>query len=78
MNEVELLLQLEPGQSARYVRSRMTGFMGNDDIEEYDILDAQGNVIAKAEIKERMQVRNFETTKSWTVFDLNRVVIRRS
>lgn len=78
MGEIEVLLKLEPGQSAKFRRSRMTGFMGNIDIDEYDILDSDGNVVATAELQDKMQVRGFESTKSWRVMDLSGAVIRRS
>jgi len=78
MGEIEVLLKLEPGQSARFKRSRTAGFMGNVDIDDYDILDADGNVVATAELKDSMQVRGFESTKSWRVMDLSGTVIRRS
>lgn len=56
MNAIDKVI-LGAGQVLKRTGSRQTGFMGNDDVDEYDILSADGAVSGKVTITTHMDVK---------------------
>lgn len=56
MNATDKVI-LQAGQELKLTGSRQTGFMGNDDVDEYDILSADGAVCGKVTITTHMSVK---------------------
>lgn len=61
-------LKLEEGHTVKLVKSREIGFMGETDVSDFEILDANGNVVGSVELSEHTAVKGFRKT--------NRVVQR--
>ncbi len=57
-------LKLEQGQTVRLVSSREIGFMGETDVTDYEILDADGKVVGTVELREHIAVRGFQKTNT--------------
>ena len=56
MNATDKVI-LQAGQTLKHTGSRQTGFMGNDDVDEYEILSADGAVCGKATITTHTSVK---------------------
>lgn len=78
MNDLKEILGLLSDQSLRLTGSREAGFMGNIDIDDYEILGADGAIIGKAHVELHTAVRGFKQSTTWRVMDLAGNVIRRS
>lgn len=61
---MEERLKLEEGHTVRFLRSRETGFRGERDVSDYEILDAEGNVVGSVQLSEHMAVRGFRVTNT--------------
>lgn len=48
---------LQTGQTLKHTDSREAGFMGNEDVDEYDILSAEGAVCGRATITTHTSVK---------------------
>lgn len=57
-------LKLAEGDTLNYKASRMKGFAGETDVNDYDIVDATGTVIGSVEFTEHTAVRGLRTTHS--------------
>jgi hypothetical protein len=58
-------LGLREGEKLVNHRSRLGGFMQNEDIDEYDIIEADGRLIASVKITLHSDVKApFKTTRS--------------
>lgn len=56
-------LQLKDGETLRRDSSRETGFMGNIDVVNYSILNANGDVVGKVEYTVDTAVKGFRVTR---------------
>lgn len=57
-------LKLEAGQTVKLVKSREIGFRGETDVSEYNVLDADGQVVGTVELSEHIAVRGFRKTNT--------------
>jgi len=55
-------LKLEEGHTVKLVKSREIGFMGETDVSDFQILDANGNVVGSVELSEHIAVKGFRKT----------------
>lgn len=55
-------LKLEEGHTVKLVKSREIGFMGETDVSDFEILDANGNVVGSVELSEHIAVKGFRKT----------------
>ncbi|ANB74938.1 hypothetical protein AYM40_21035 [Paraburkholderia phytofirmans OLGA172] len=62
---VEEEFKLNNGEKLVNHRSRVAGFMQNEDIDEYDVIDASGETIASVKITVHTDVKApFKTTRT--------------
>jgi len=57
-------VKLNPGEELKLDSSRTKGFMGEEDIDEYSILDTGGNIVGKVTYTNHMAVKSFKVTRS--------------
>ena len=57
-------VKLNPGEELKLDSSRTKGFMGEQDIEEYSVVDSEGNVVGKVTYTKHMAVKGFKVTKT--------------
>lgn len=70
---------LESGCSLQYKKLRTNGFMQEADIEEYDIVNASGEIIGAVVVTDHTAVRGFRRTVSVKQRDrLGRVLVDES
>lgn len=57
-------LKLNDGEHLRHESSKVSGFMGEEDIENYTVLNASGDVIGRVEYRCHTAVKGFRVTHS--------------
>lgn len=57
-------VKLNPGEELKLESSRTKGFMGEEDIDEYSVLDSEGTVVGKVTYTNHMAVKGFKVTRS--------------
>jgi|GEM_PF-950035 len=66
MTEWRQKVVLKPGETLKHLRSRTKGFMGETDVEDYEILAADGTIIGSVTMEDHTAVRGFRRTISVT------------
>lgn len=61
---MENRVKLNAGESLKFVSSQSKGFMAEEDINEYSVVDAQGNIVGKVVHRSHTAVRGFRKTQS--------------
>lgn len=56
-------LVLLNGQTLKYVSSREKGFMGETDVDTYDVVDATGTVVGRVVYEKHIAVKGFKVTE---------------
>jgi len=57
-------VKLNPGEELKLDSSRTKGFMGEEDIDEYSVVDAEGNIVGKVTYTNHMAVKGFKVTRT--------------
>lgn len=57
-------LKLAYGETVAFVSSRSRGFAGEEDISDYNVLDADGKVVGTVVFTEHTAVRGFRVTNT--------------
>jgi len=57
---------LKPGETLRHLRSLTKGFMGETDVEDYEVLAADGTIVGSVTVEDHTAVRGFQRTISVT------------
>ncbi|WP_460146622.1 hypothetical protein [Pseudomonas sp. S2_A02] len=57
-------VKLNPGEELKLDSSRTKGFMGEEDIDEYSVVDPEGNIVGKVTYTNHMAVKGFKVTKT--------------
>ena len=57
-------LRLNPGEELKHESSRTKGFMGEEDIDEYSVLNSEGQVVGKVTHTDHTAVRGFKRTQT--------------
>ncbi|VVO86929.1 hypothetical protein [Pseudomonas fluorescens] len=57
-------VKLNPGEELKLDSSRTKGFMGEEDIDEYSVVDSEGNIVGKVTYTNHMAVKGFKVTKT--------------
>ena len=57
-------LVLKEGESLKFETSSSKGFMAEEDINEYSVVDAQGNIVGKVVHRDHTAVKGFRRTQS--------------
>lgn len=55
---------LKCGEQLKRTGSKSTGFMGETDVETYDVVDAQGATVGSVTVEDHTAVRGFKRTVS--------------
>lgn len=64
-------LKLNQGETVNHVKPRSEGFMAETDIEEYEIVNAAGEVVGSVTYKIHTAVKGFRVTHSVVQKDIN-------
>lgn len=70
--------KLSPTENPVLISSKSKGFMSETDIDNYNIVDTEGNITGSAEHTSHMAVRGFKTTNSLVQRDNNGNIIHRT
>lgn len=57
-------VKLNPGEELKFESSQSKGFMGEEDINEYSVLDSEGRVVGKVTHTDHTAVRGFKRTQT--------------
>lgn len=57
-------VKLKDGETLKFVGSESKGFMAEEDINEYSVLDSQGQVVGKVIHRDHTAVKGFRRTQS--------------
>lgn len=68
-------VKLNPGEELKLDSSRTTGFMGEEDIDEYSVVDPEGNIVGRVTYTNHMAVKGFKVTKTVRQIDNSGKVI---
>jgi hypothetical protein len=71
----ESKLKLNPGESLRLDNSSSKGFMAEEDIYDYSILNQEGEVVGAVHRTDHTAVKGFRRTQSVRQTDNNNVVV---
>ncbi|MEE1922701.1 hypothetical protein V0R50_10640 [Pseudomonas sp. 148P] len=61
---MENRVKLNAGESLKFVSCQSKGFMAEEDINEYSVIDAQGNIVGKVVHRDHTAVNGFRRTQS--------------
>lgn len=64
MSDWKSKVVLNSGEQLKHLGSKSKGFMGETDVDSYDITDAQGEVIGSVTVEDHTAVRGFRRTIS--------------
>lgn len=67
---------LQPGESLEHKRSSSKGFMGETEVDEYDVLDTNGKIVGKVVYTEHTAVKGFHRTQTVRQIDMEGRVLR--
>jgi len=68
-------LILSEGQTLKHVSSREKGFMGETDVDTYDVVDVAGAVVGRVVYEKHIAVKGFRVTESVQQRDATGTVI---
>ncbi|AMB79805.1 hypothetical protein AV641_12335 [Pseudomonas fragi] len=57
-------VKLNPGEELKHDSSRTKGFMGEEDIDVYSVVDPEGNIVGRVTYTKHMAVKGFKVTKT--------------
>jgi hypothetical protein len=57
-------VKLSAGEELKFENSHSKGFMGEEDINEYSVLDSEGRVVGKVTHTDHTAVRGFKRTQT--------------
>lgn len=57
-------VKLNPGEKLKFESSQSKGFMGEEDINEYSVVDSEGRVVGKVTHTDHTAVRGFKRTQT--------------
>ena len=63
-------LKLSQGEQLKHESSKVTGFMGEEDIDQYSVLNEAGEVIGRVEYRCHTAVKGFRVSRSLVYRDL--------
>jgi hypothetical protein len=68
-------VKLNPGEELKFESSHSKGFMAEEDINEYSVVNSEGLVVGKVKHTDHTAVRGFRRTQTVRQTDLNGTVI---
>jgi hypothetical protein len=68
-------VKLNPGEELKLDSSRTRGSMGEEDIDEYSVLDSEGKIVGKVTYTNHMALKGFKVTRSVLQTDSTGMVI---
>lgn len=68
-------VKLNPSEELKFESSRSTGFMAEEDINEYSVVNADGQVVGQVTHTDHTAVRGFRRTQTLRQTDVNGKVI---
>ena len=68
-------VKLNPGEELKFENSRSKGFMGEEDINEYSVLNSEGQVVGRVTHTDHTAVRGFRRTQTVRQTDITGKVI---
>lgn len=68
-------VKLNPGEELKFESSRSKGFMAEEDINEYSVVNAAGQVVGQVIHTDHTAVRGFRRTQTVRQTDVNGKVI---
>ena len=72
---MESKVKLKPGEELKREKSFSKGFMSEEDITEYSVLNSEGQIVGKVIHRDHMSVKGFRRTQSLRQTDSNGTVI---